>query len=84
VTDAELKRIRAAYRERDAATDSPYRWDNPGYVTYMQQVERAILSGLADAGVALNGARVLDIGCGSGYFLHRFKEYRAGGCAGID
>jgi SAM-dependent methyltransferase len=84
VSDAELERIRAAYRERDAGTDSPYRWDNPGYVTYMQQLERAILSGLSDAGVALNGTRVLDIGCGSGYFLHRLREYGAGECSGID
>jgi SAM-dependent methyltransferase len=84
VSDAELDRIRRAYRERDAGTDTPYRWDNPGYVLYMQQVERAILAGLANAHVALRGARVLDIGCGSGYFLHRLREYGAGECFGID
>lgn len=80
----ELDRIRAAYRARDAAPDSPYRWDNPGYVTYMQAVERALLRGLADAGVQLAGARVLDVGCGTGYFVHRLFEYGAGECHGID
>lgn len=80
----ELDRIRAEYRARDAATETPYRWDNPGYVTYMQAVERALLRGLTDAGVQLAGARVLDVGCGGGYFLHRLSEYGAGDCHGID
>jgi SAM-dependent methyltransferase len=84
VSDAELERIRSAYRERDAAKETPYRWDNPGYVTYMQQVERALLRAFADAGVELAGARVLDVGCGSGYFLHRLREYGVGECHGID
>jgi SAM-dependent methyltransferase len=84
VSDAELERIRAAYRERDAAEDTPYRWDNPGYVTYMQEVERALLGALADGAVRLQGARVLDVGCGTGYFLHRLREYGAGDCHGID
>jgi len=34
--------------------------------------------------VPLAGARVLDVGCGSGYFLHRLQEYGAGECHGID
>ena len=84
MSDAELERIRSAYRERDAAKETPYRWDNPGYVTYMQQVERALLRAFADAGVELAGARVLDVGCGSGYFLHRLREFGAGECHGID
>src|SRR5438874_13325412 len=50
----------------------------------MQALERALLRALADAGVGLEGARVLDVGCGSGYFLHRFREYGAGECHGID
>ena len=36
MSDAELDRIRTEYRARDAATDTPYRWDNPSYVSYMQ------------------------------------------------
>jgi SAM-dependent methyltransferase len=84
VTDAELERIRAAYQARDAAAETPYRWDNPAYVAYMQQLERALLHGFTDAGLDLTGVRVLDVGCGSGYFLHRIKEYGAGECHGID
>jgi len=84
VTEHELERIRAAYEARDAAASSPYRWDNPGYVTYMQLVERALLRAFRDARVRLQGARVLDVGVGSGYFLHRIKEYGAGEAHGID
>jgi SAM-dependent methyltransferase len=84
VNEAELERLRRAYRERDQAAAGPYRWDNPGYVAYMQNVERSILHAFSDAGVRLSGARVLDVGCGSGYFLHRLEEYGAGECHGID
>ena len=84
MTETELERIRAAYEARDAAGASPYRWDNPGYVAYMQIVERALLKAFWDAGVSLEGARVLDVGAGSGYFLHRLQEYGAGEAHGID
>jgi SAM-dependent methyltransferase len=84
VSDAELERIRSAYRSRDAATETPYRWDNPAYVAYMQAIERALLRAFGDAGVTLAGARVLDVGCGTGYFLHRLREYGADDCHGID
>jgi SAM-dependent methyltransferase len=84
VSDAELERIRSAYRERDAAETTPYRWDNPGYVSYLQEIERALLAAFADAGLQLKGMRVLDIGCGSGYLLHRLREYGSGECHGVD
>ena len=84
MTETELERIRGAYEARDAATTSPYRWDNPGYVAYIQIVERALLKAFRDAGVRLEGARVLDVGTGSGYFLHRLQQYGAGEAHGID
>jgi 2-polyprenyl-3-methyl-5-hydroxy-6-metoxy-1,4-benzoquinol methylase len=85
MSERELDRIRAAYSERDAATESPYRWSNPGYVTYMQLLERDLLRAFDDdAGVKIAGARVLDVGCGSGYFLHRLSEFGVGECHGID
>lgn len=84
MTETELERIRSAYRARDADSGTPYRWDNPGYVAYLQSVERAVLRAFGDARVSLAGARVLDVGCGSGYFLHRMQEYGAGECHGID
>lgn len=84
MTETELERIRAEYEARDAAATSPYRWDNPGYVAYMQIVERALLKAFRDAGVRLDGARVLDVGAGSGYFVHRLTEYGAAEGHGID
>jgi SAM-dependent methyltransferase len=84
VTETELERIRAEYEARDAAATTPYRWDNPGYVAYMQIVERALLKAFRDAGVQLDGARVLDVGSGSGYFLHRLTDYGAAEGHGID
>jgi SAM-dependent methyltransferase len=84
VTETELERIRAEYEARDAVATTPYRWDNPGYVAYMQMVERALLKAFRDAGVQLEGARVLDVGAGSGYFLHRLTDYGAAEGHGID
>ena len=84
MNEGELDRIRAAYGERDAADETPYRWSNPGYVIYMQMLERAMLQAFDNAASPLAGARVLDVGCGSGYFLHRLSDYGAGECHGID
>jgi SAM-dependent methyltransferase len=84
VSDAELDRIRTEYAARDAGSESPYRWDNPAYVAYLQRVERALLRVFSNVGVDLSGASVLDVGCGTGYYLHRLREYGAGECHGVD
>lgn len=84
MTEEELTRIRKAYEARDRVEPHLYSWNNPGYVAYIQGVERAVLHALREVGMPLDQARVLDVGCGSGYFLHRFREYGARECEGID
>jgi SAM-dependent methyltransferase len=81
---SELQRIRAAYRDRDAAPGAAYSWTEPGYRFYMQELEWALLRDLGRVGVSLGGADVLEVGCGSGYFLHRMYEYGAARAVGID
>ena len=81
----EIERIRAAYRERDAAgpaASSP--WLDRGYRFHLQQIEWALLDGLDGAGIELKAARVAEVGCGAGYFLSRFLDYGAGRASGID
>jgi ubiquinone/menaquinone biosynthesis C-methylase UbiE len=81
----EISRIEEAYRRRDSAgAGTQYSFSNPAYVLYIQAVERATLSILRESSVDLTQARVLDVGCGSGYFLHRLVEYGAREAAGID
>jgi SAM-dependent methyltransferase len=86
--ETELERIRTAYRVRDgaatpaAAPVSP--WSGAGYRFYMQRLEWELLAALRRAGAEVAGAQVLEVGCGSGYFLHRLREYGAAEAAGID
>lgn len=83
--DDELARIRAAYSDRDQAPTAPgYSWADRSYRLYMQQLEEAVLAELAHAGRGLAGARVLEVGCGSGYFLARMLDYGAQRASGID
>ena len=81
----ELARAAAAYRERDAAPKTTlYSWDSPAYVLFMQRLERELLSALTVARVDLPSTRVLDVGCGFGYFLNRLVDYGACAASGID
>ena len=83
--ESELERIREAYRVRDATGQGQGpAWQSPGYAFYMQQLEWEVLDALRRADAPLVDGRVLEIGCGSGYFLHRLVEYGAAKAAGID
>ncbi len=87
--EIELERIREAYRRRDsasgaAAPSSTSAWSDPGYRFYVQALEWEMLAALDRAGAALAGGSALEVGCGSGYFLHRLREYGAVRAAGID
>lgn len=82
---AEVRRIESAYAARDAgAASETYSYANPGYAIYMQLLEGSLLECLRRAPVALARASVLDVGCGSGYFLHRLVEFGAASATGID
>lgn len=61
-----------------------YQFANPGYVFYLQSLEWAVLRAVTRASVRLDGASVLDIGCGGGYFLHRMVEFGAAQGTGVD
>jgi SAM-dependent methyltransferase len=88
--EAELERIRTAYQVRDSpagqqvgtAAASP--WSDAGYRFYMQRLEWDLLDALGRAGAPLAGAKALEVGCGSGYFLNRLMDYGAAHGAGID
>ena len=88
--EAELERIRTAYQVRDSpaagspasAATSP--WSGAGYRFYMQRLEWDLLDALGRAGAPLAGARALEVGCGSGYFLNRLTDYGVAHGAGID
>ena len=81
----EIERIRAAYRERDAASEAkPSAWLDLSYRLQLHELEWALLEELGTAGVDPAGGRVLEVGCGAGYFLNRFLEYGAAHAAGID
>lgn len=82
--EQELSRIREAYADRDRASSTAAAWADPAYRTYLQWLEWRLLDMLTRSGVPLAGARVLEVGCGSGYFAHRFLEYGAAHVAGID
>jgi glycosyltransferase involved in cell wall biosynthesis/SAM-dependent methyltransferase len=81
----ELARIRAAYDERDASAraDAPH-YESPAYLTYLQDLEWELLRALGDAGLAIDGAEVLDVGAGSGELLHRLIEFGAARGTGIE
>lgn len=82
----ELARIAAEYQLRDAPDDdrehSP--WRDPAYVHYMHRLERGLLQALAHSGAVIENCSVLDLGCGSGYFLNRLGEFGASKLCGVD
>jgi ubiquinone/menaquinone biosynthesis C-methylase UbiE len=61
-----------------APSDERYAWSTPAYAFMMQSLERAILSLLARNGVfPLSGRRILEIGCGRGYWLREWVKWGA-------
>jgi SAM-dependent methyltransferase len=73
---AEEARIRAAYARRQSG--SRYSWFSPGHLFMMQERERRLLALLSRHGFAsLDTKKILEIGCGTGYWLREFIKWGA-------
>lgn len=75
----ELQRIRDAYDRRAAAgLDARYSYGDPGNLFIVQSRERVFLRQLARAGLLpLAGRDILEVGCGTGFWLRQFIQWGA-------
>ena len=83
---AEEARIRDAYARRTSAKKE-YSWFDAGHLFMIQQLERRMLAALTRYGMAsLRSKRILEVGCGNGYWLREFIKWGAipENLAGID
>ncbi len=72
----EEARIRAVYAKRQEG--DRYSWFSPGHLFMIQERERRLLALLARHGFApLNTKKILEIGCGTGYWLREFLKWGA-------
>ena len=80
--------MRAAYARRKAAVDRHlYSYFNPGSLFMIQDRERQVLAVLKQHGRGvLEGQKILEVGCGTGYWLREFIKWgaRPEDMAGID
>lgn len=85
----ETGRIREVYAQRRSAERATDRYSpfEPANFYLLQRLEAAILALLRDEGLdTFAGLRILDVGCGSGFWLRRFASLGAApeSLAGID
>jgi ubiquinone/menaquinone biosynthesis C-methylase UbiE len=74
---AEEKRIRSVYSRRQK-NDSRYSWFSPGHLFMIQERERRFLQLLKRHSFEpLKTKKILEIGCGTGYWLHEFVKWGA-------
>jgi ubiquinone/menaquinone biosynthesis C-methylase UbiE len=76
---SEIARIEQTYARRGSQVPSQrYSPFNPGTLFMNQEVERHLLAGLRDRGYSdLQGTRILDVGCGTGFWLRNFVSWGA-------
>ena len=75
-TEVEEARIRAAYARRHSGT--LYSWFHPGHLFFVQQRERDVLAVLKQNGFcSLKEKSILEIGCGTGYWIREFIKWGA-------
>ena len=77
ITESEEARIQAVYarRQGDAAL---YSYFNPGHLLMLQQRQRTLLTMLSrDDCTRLDSKKILEIGCGKGYWLREFINWGA-------
>jgi SAM-dependent methyltransferase len=73
----EEARIRAAFARR-LENDPRYSWFSPGHVFMVQERERRLLALLRQYGFdSLRTRKILEIGCGTGYWLREFIKWGA-------
>lgn len=73
---AEELRIRRAYGAR--REDGRYSWLDAGHLLMMQDREQHVLAALRRHGLAsLSGARIVEIGCGTGHWIRDFVKWGA-------
>ena len=84
---SEENRIQDVYKRRRSSKGGLYSWFNKGHVLMIQELERALLALLSNSGIdSLATKTILDIGCGSGYWIQEFLKLGAvpENLAGID
>jgi len=73
----EEARIRSAYAKRHG-NQVRYSWFSPGHLFMIQERERHLLPILERHGYALlEEKRILEVGCGTGYWLREFIKWGA-------
>ena len=83
--EGELNRIREEYLRRDMpGSVNIYTYLNPAFAFHMQEREWAVLKMLKKENIDLAQCDVLEVGCGTGHVLERFREFGAKSVTGVD